>query len=250
MSVAEVQILDRLPNASRYATVTVLVPVLNRPKRVSPLVDSLISSARFISLDLLFLCSPGDDEQRAAIRRVQGAHGPTCRVNALEIDDPPGRGDYAKKINAGFRNTATEFIFMGADDLVFHPGWIERALACHMETKACVVGTNDNGNRAVMQGEHSTHTLVHRDYGECGIIDNPDCGVPLYEGYDHNFVDTEFIQTAMARETWASAGDSIVEHLHPIWGKAENDETYKKGQLKFGTDRKLYESRRPLWEQA
>jgi hypothetical protein len=29
---------------------------------------------------------------------------------------------------------------------------------------------------------------------------------------------------------WAPALASVVEHLHPAWGKAETDDTYERGQ--------------------
>jgi hypothetical protein len=47
-----------------------------------------------------------------------------------------------------------------------------------------------------MAGRHSTHSLVTRDYVErFGTID--EAGVVLHEGYPHEFVDDEFVQTAM-----------------------------------------------------
>lgn len=224
------------------ATITVLIPVLNRPHRVKPLLESLLASAKFISLDALFLVSPGDDAEIDAIDAF-GVVPWEC------VPWEAGPSDYARKINHGFAETSSEFVLLGADDLIFHHGWAERALACHMETKACVVGTNDGGaNRSTATGEHSTHTLVHRDYGGCGVIDEPDVWQLLCEKYDHSFSDTEFVATAKARETWAHAPDCIVEHVHPMTKRVETDSTYLKGQAHFAEDRALFQSRRPLWE--
>lgn len=221
-------------------SVAVLIPVLDRPQRVGPLVSALEDSARFVELTPVFLCSPDDADEHEAI--VEAG----CEPVIVPWD--PGQGDYAMKMNYGWQITKDEFVFLAADDLVFRPGWIERALACHMETRACVVGTNDLGNSTVVRGDHSTHTLVHRDYGECGVIDDP--ARVLHEGYWHNWVDNEFVETAIARETFASALDCIVEHLHPIWKRPNSlavDATYEKGQEHFQVDHELFRQRRALW---
>ena len=207
-------------------SVAILIPVLDRPQRVKPLVESIAAAATFIELRPWFLCSPNDTDEHAAISACFGnIPWPTLHV----VDWEPDVGDYARKINRGIEITEDEWLFMGSDDLHFHPGWIERALACHLETHACVIGTNDLGNRLTESGEHSTHTLVHRDYVACGIIDDTESGKLLYEGYDHQQCDTEFCETAKARETWAHATDSIVEHHHPFWAKAPHDATYRRG---------------------
>lgn len=219
-------------------SVAILIPVLNRPGRVRPLLESIEESSRFVELRPVFIVSHGDEPEKRALLE-EG-------FDWITLDDDPGPGDYAKKINLGVVSTRDEFVFFAADDLRFYPGWIERALACHLETGACVVGTNDLGNHEVVAGRHSTHTLVHRDYMECGVIDDPDR--VLCEKYAHNWVDAEFVATAQARETYWSARDSIVEHLHPLWRKAETDTTYERGQEHFETDRRLFTQRRQLWE--
>lgn len=216
--------------------IAILIPVLDRPARVRPLVASLEASGQAIDLNPVFLLTPGDRDERRAVKG-SGARGEVMEFGA-------GQGDYARKMNWGIRNTDDPFIFLAADDLIFHPGWAERAIACWYETHACVVGTNDLGNDRVVSGQHSTHTLVHRDYLECGGADSPEL---LHEGYWHNFVDDEFVQLAQARGTYAHAGDSRVEHLHPNWGKAGPDATYSKGMLHFNEDRNLFQRRRRIW---
>ena len=238
-------------------SIVILIPVLNRPERVAPLLQSIRSSGRYIRMMPLFLVSPDDHRELQTI---------DCELAALDTDPdaddlpgfrlvvgwPPGPGDYARKINHGFRwacgpqTGSFEFAFLGADDLEFHPGWAERALAAHLETGACVIGTNDCGNAQVQSGRHSTHSLVHRDYLECGTVDEP--GKILHEGYDHNWVDNEFVETARARGTFVAARDALVEHHHPFWGKAPQDDTYRKGRARFQSDLQLYRARVGLWE--
>ena len=211
--------------------------MLGRPGRVVPLVESLAACSRIVTCTPYFLISPNDKDERAAVK-ASGAQG-------IVMPFDPDRGDYAHKMNTGVEQTDEPFIFLAADDLRFQPGWAERALAKWYETDCCVIGTNDLGNSRVTSGRHSTHTLVDRDYLECGTIDEQ--GKLLHEGYHHNFVDDEFVQTAIWRQTYASALDSIVEHLHPDWGKGAPDATYRKGKEHFNDDRNYFKGRQHLW---
>ena len=49
---------------------------------------------------------------------------------------------------------------------------------------------------------------------------------------------------------WAPALGSIVEHLHPLWGKAENDDTYRLGQRSARNDRKVFVERLEKYREA
>ena len=183
----------------------------------------------------MFICSPGDDAVLDAVAELEHL-----------LVDGPYPGDYARKINAGYRHTTEPLLFTAADDLLFHPGWLEAAEA-QLADGIGVVGTNDMGAPRVMRGEHATHSLVTREYVDrFGTIDER--GVVLHEGYPHEFVDDEFVQTAMRRGAWAFAADSLVEHLHPSWGKAPTDELYDQQARRMKRGRQLYARRRRLWK--
>lgn len=223
-----------------------LAPVLGRPHRAAPLVESLAASVtgRLFHAGVMFLVSPDDHEQEAACFAVAGEN-----ASVVTVAWERGPGDYGRKINYGWSilHPDVDFALLGADDLAFHPGWLEAAVAKQLETGVCVIGTNDLGNNEVMAGRHATHSLVHRDY-TCGTIDDPDPGKLLHEGYDHQQVDNEFVRTALARQTFAAATDSIVEHLHPFWHKGATDATYEKALANGAADRARYKSRERLWE--
>lgn len=214
--------------------VAILVPVLRRPHRVAPLVDS-IRRATDEWVRVFFICDAGDDEE---ITAVEGRVG---RYDYLALDGSP---NYAAKINVAARCVTEPLLFLGADDLHFHPGWLQAARA-KMTDGIGVVGTNDLGNARVIAGDHSTHSLVARWYMEIGTIDEP--GKLLHEGYPHEFVDDEFVETAKARGMYAHAGDSYVEHLHPLWGKAPTDELYDQHWPRMQAGKRIFRQRRPLW---
>lgn len=223
--------------------IAVLVPVLNRPQRAEPLVQSILASSSLVD-EIVFLISWGDDAEHTAAARTH------VRVELVPF--ALAAGDYARKINYGVSITKSPWILQASDDLLFHPGWDEAAVEYMEREHVGVIGTNDLGNPLVRQGRHATHSLIRRTYiEEQGTIDEP--GKALHEGYHHCWVDNELVETALARRAWASSKRSLVEHLHPIWSdgeggrKAADDATYRRGQKRYVEDHRLFRQRRPLW---
>lgn len=213
----------------------ILIPVLQRPHRVKPLLDSIAASTS-CCYRVLFLCTADDHDQIAAV------HASGCDYL---ICGPRLPGDYARKINLGYNSTTEPLIFLGADDLLFHDGWFDAARS-YLSDQIHVVGTNDLGNVRVMAGKHSTHTLLTRAYADTyGTIDRH--GMILHPAYPHTFCDDEFVQTAISRKMFAHAPDAIVEHLHPNWNKAEWDEVYSLADQSLGPGRRLFNQRRRMW---
>lgn len=207
----------------------VLVPVLHRPENVSTLMSS-IAMATPQPYRVLFICDPGDVAEQDAIAREGG-----WMIS-------PG-GSYAAKINAGVRATDEPLLFIGADDLRFHRGWLSAATD-RMVDGVQVVGVNDLIRRRRRQ--HATHFLMTREYAELPTIDDDEG--PLCQLYAHAFVDDEVIATATHRGVYAYAADSIVEHRHWLVGTAEDDDTYKLGRSQFEKDRATFAARTRMWD--
>jgi hypothetical protein len=211
--------------------VAVLVPVLGRPDNAAPFMASLRAST---GLATVYAICDGDDTDTADAWRAAGAK---------VLVDPGNPRTYARKVNLGYRETEEPWLFVTGDDVRFHPGWYDRAQYVAALAQAAVVGTNDLGNPRVMSGEHATHMLISRAYvDEFGASwDGP--GVVAHEGYGHWYVDDELVTVAKDRGQWAAALDSIVEHLHPLWGKADDDDTYRLGQSHAAADRERFAAR-------
>lgn len=218
--------------------IVVVVPVLGRPHRVAPLVASF-EAARKVPSKLLFVCSPEDDPQREACR-TEGHY-------MAVLDEPAGPGDFAKKINYAYRITEEPFLFQAADDVTFQPGWDLEALRVIEKTDTGVCGTNDGANPTVMRGIHSTHSLIRRSYvNECGAcLEGP--GVVFSPAYGHQWVDNELVELAKSRGCYSFAHNSFVLHSHPIWGTAQDDATYRKGNETARADRDLFRQRARQW---
>jgi hypothetical protein len=183
---------------------------------------------------VLFLCSEGDHEEIGAVREASADY--------LTLNAPPAQGQYAKKINFGYRSSKAEWLFLGADDLQFLPGWAETAIA-YAKDRLHVVSTDDKANSFVRMGILATHPLVRRSYidEQGGSLEGP--GSIYHEGYSHNFVDCELTVLARQRGVFGFAKGAVVRHLHPLFKKAPMDRTYELGLKDFMQDRKLFVTR-------
>lgn len=208
---------------------TILVPVLARPHRVRPVLESAQKATP--CADVLFIADPDDTDQ--------------LEVLTLEGADfiAPG-GTYAEKINLGVRECDSPLIFTGADDITFPAGWFEAAKA-HLSEQIQVVGVTDDVTERNRLGHHAPHFLVTRSYALQPTIDGG--RGPLCEAYGHFFCDNEFIATAQKREAIHIATDSKVIHTHYFDGSGEMDATYEKGRSTRFKDGRKFKRRRRLW---
>jgi len=192
---------------------------------------------------LLFICSPGDLDQQHECLRLTRTY---ANVACLTVKWAADRGDFALKTTYGISKTSGGWLFFGADDLEFTPGWDMAALQVATATGKRVIGTNDMANEAVKKGRHATHFLVHRSYiKEYGVVDEPNA---FYSSaYDHCSVDVEAVAWAQHNDEWAFAKNSVVKHKHPIWGTAPRDATYEKANRSIRADIELFHQRRKLW---
>lgn len=212
----------------------VVVPVLGRPQNAKPFMDSLRASGA--DLAAVYAIADPWDETTAQAWTEAGASVLTLR------DSSDLAGTFAEKINAGYQRTDEPWVFMVGDDVRFHPGWLDHAQHAARDG-AHVIGTNDLHNPRVTAGEHGTHLMIRRAY-----VDERGAGwdgpkVVCHEGYRHWYVDDEIVTVAKQRGVWASATHSKVEHLHPLWGLAEDDDTYRLGQQSVDADRILFQRR-------
>jgi len=208
--------------------VTVIVPVLNRPQNAEPFMRSLRASTGLA--DVVAVCSQSEDQY------AWDAAGCGEVLFTEKIS-------FAEKVNLGLAKSDRRWVFLVGDDVRFHPGWLDHAQQVARDTGAKVIGTNDLGTTRVTSGDHATHMLIARDYiDDVGASwDGP--GVVCHEGYRHWYVDDEIVTAAKQRGVWAPSLASIVEHLHPLFGKAENDDTYRKGQYRMQSDQRLFRKR-------
>lgn len=210
-------------------SLAVLVPVLARPQNVAPLVAAFNATVR--DARIVFIADPDDTAEQEAILKTD--------ASMILLG-----GSYAVKINAAVRATTTDWLLLAADDVVPHAGWFEAALAVAVRTDTQVIGLNDLIPRPE-RPQHATHFLLRRDAAELPCIDG--ARGPLCERYGHWRTDDELIATARKRDMYAYAPDAIVEHRHPMTGKAPDDATYRKGRRTARQDGRTFMRRARLW---
>lgn len=212
--------------------VAILIPTFGRPHKVDSITRNALASTP--GAVVYFCCEDDDEATRNAVLNTEGAN---LIINTRTRS-------YSGAINTGVLETCEPYVFAGADDLNFMPGWFELAVDMMSDTIK-VVGTNDMGNPEVLAGSHATHFLVEREYAYHGVIDSP--GIMLFEGYDHNWTDKEFILTAQKRGVYAHCHEAVVEHQHWAWNKANIDNTYNRGLRSEPSDRDTFMGRQHLW---
>ena len=225
--------------------VTILVPVLERPQHVTPLLASIVENTPRGEVEVLFITDETCKVEIGVIAQNQisllDILPTTLLIAPMEVHS------WSQRINYGIRESkGTPWVFCGADDIRFHPKWLEEAQYVMREPGGPlgIVGTNDLGHWGTQEGWHSTHFLANRRYiEEHGTIDG-EKGKLLHEGYRHNFTDNECNATAQKRGMRRHAFKCHVEHMHPSWGKGAPDAVYGHGGEHWGDDRALWDARR------
>jgi glycosyltransferase involved in cell wall biosynthesis len=218
--------------------VAVIVPVLNRPGNVAPLLESF-RATNDGSATLYFVVDADDTAEQAAIAAAGGRTLPATRGST-----------FAQKVNAGYEQTSEPWLFICGDDVRFHEDWLDAAR--RVSKQYDVIGTNDSvddtGNPRVASGGHADHWFIRRSYieryGGC-LGKDPVCA----ETYRHFYSDVETVELAKARATWTPCLDSLVEHLHPDLGRGDVDATYQLGWAARADDEARWRDRRPFIEQ-
>lgn len=204
----------------------VIVPALHRPQNVAPLIDSLRAST---GLAIPYFVVDEGDQVMADTVLANGG-----RVITKS-------GSFAVKANYAVKWTDEPWLLFVGDDVHFHSGWLNAALDIANRYDKSVIATNDCHNPFVTRGEHATHPLIERRYiDEFGAsFDGP--GTVAHEGYGHMFIDNEWTFLAKARQAFAAALGSRVEHLHPFYDETiADDEIYAKGRATVEADQQLW----------
>ena len=193
--------------------VAVLIPTLGRPHKLKENVDNLFDVTGRDEIDIVFIVEPEDTASIDA----------AGELDALLIVNKRSK-NYAGAINTAVNELDHRYFYAAADDFNFHPNWLPPLL--EKSKQYGVVGSDDLGNPNVKAGNFAVSYLVSRWYLPYACIGYPDCLV--YEGYKHNYTDTDVCQTAIHRGQYSFCAESVVEHMHPAWGKSEFDKTYER----------------------
>jgi hypothetical protein len=165
-----------------------------------------------------------------------------AKATGHEVVVNPSEPGYSNTIQAMYEASNNPFMFHANDDFIFLENWDEVPIAMFDTDWVQVVGVKQNEADRSM----SAICLWRRKYIEeqSGVIDMPN---RVFYPYNHNYIDTEFTQTAQHRGVWAACDAPCIDHQHPGFTGKEKDETYKKNDATMELDRETFESRKHLW---
>jgi glycosyltransferase involved in cell wall biosynthesis len=218
--------------------VSILVPTLGRARALRSVIDSVRTTTPIGQYEMIFVVDPDDADTHQALHQQTG----------IDVRILASGGTYPQKTNAAYRASECDLVLPTADDVRFHPGWYAEAMKMfRLDKRVKVLGTNDL-SPATLEQDHSTMPLIRRSYIEdpgC-VVDEP--GIIFHEGYHHNFVETEIWKLARCRGVAKFAKRSIIEHLHPDWGKRDEDSTDERGhRTNWDEDLDLFRERMAPW---
>lgn len=208
----------------------IFLPTYKRPKDLLRVATNLADNTK--SRYTLYFGVEGDDNKSFIAAEATGAEV------VLNLYSP----GYANTIQSIYEASREPFFIHANDDFEFHKNWDEVPLSMFDRAELMVVG--------MKQTEGDTHgsaiSMVRRRYIEdmSGVIDMPK---RVFYPYNHNYVDTEFTETAQFRNVWAQCDPRVITHMHPGFTGGEKDATYLKNEATVNLDQTTYEARRHLW---
>lgn len=209
--------------------VSVVIPSKDRPDRLRNCIEQL----QLVSpqVEIVVVADAGDDKTSSVAEELK------CKL--VVSDDPIGGFLGHKPVhcwNIGAAAASGDAFVLGADDLKFHEGWLEAALLGLARLN--FVGLVAFNDLSPLAGDLATHYLVSKNYAA-----NDWGGVLAIPSYYQHFIDTEATARAKRDKCFYYAEDAIVEHEHWMWGKAENDEVYQRGQERFSEGKSTFAKR-------
>jgi glycosyltransferase involved in cell wall biosynthesis len=217
--------------------VAVIVPTLGRAHALAPLIANLRETTPPV-YRVCFVVDTADLETRQAIEEMAPAQ------DYFQIFKD---GTYPVKTNAGAAVTSEPLVLPTADDMVFHSGWYEAAVARFEGPDVHVVGTLDL-TPATVNGKNVTMPILRRSYVESPGAAWGETGAIFHPGYHHNAVERELWQLAKHRSVAVFEPESVIEHRHHCWDSREADDTDRKGNMaNWNADLALFHKRERLW---
>lgn len=218
----------------------VIVPTRSRPQNVAPLVEAWLDTDGFDAADLLFAIDADDPAYPEYHYQLDRAHE-LLRDEALGV-----RIDYHRfgshlqlvpKLNATAtihaepRRSRFALGFAGDDHRPRTPGWSQQQLAALRDLGTGIVYPDDGYQGARIPTSWAMTTDIIRALG--AMVPAP---------VEHLFCDNAVRDLGEVAGCLRYLPDVLVEHLHPIAGKAEDDAQYQRvnSRSQWRSDKRAY----------
>lgn len=192
-------------------TLTTIMPTMSRPDRAKEAFDSHDRTAILDGTSMLPITNGADGRRQEYLQWFWGAG----------IDYEDGRGTMVQLSNMAARRLVrkgVDIIGWSADDQIFRTdGWDARVIHEFSNPNVAFVMTND-----LHYGAEKAVNI----YTRAEIIKALDWF--LYPELQHLYVDNVWVELGNKSNSLVFLQDVIVEHMHPVYGKAKNDAQYDK----------------------
>jgi len=161
-----------------------------------------------------------------------------AKATGHEVVINKGKQGYSDTIQTIYEQADEPIFFHCNDDFYFPDGWDIKPIEYLEEhPEVMVLGAHDGYETT----NYWTISFIRRKYIEeqSGVIDIPN---RVFYPYNHNFQDTEFSKTAVARGVWDKLEVPCIEHR-----RTGDDETYQKNAATYEADSILFNKRERLF---
>lgn len=207
--------------------VTIIIPTRNRFERLLRTLDS-IEKNTYEKIKVLIIC---DQDEETYYKLIHPSNSLLKRrKDQYQVILTDVNVEWVAGIRLGIEKAGSEFIFYGADDLIFYKDSIELAMKCfsrHFTDEIGLIKINDLLNYGV-----ATHGLTTKKT------------VRMFNGfsrdYVHYYADTELTVRTFEAGKLAHCLEAIVEHEHWLNKKVKKDVTYQLTERFLEDDKRTY----------
>ena len=219
--------------------VAVLLPSTGRAEQMKARANDLLMQPVPDDAELwLVLAPPADDAATINAGRELASQWQDSDVTVI-LAKRDANTTAVQGWNAAYeaiKDVSPDWLVLGADDIIWRPGWLANALAVAEQTGAQVVGLNDGHTNLRHYG---AHYMVAREFAEEHLG-----GFFIPPAYSSWWFDREVCEKAAGLGLYAPAWNAVAEHTHPDWGNAAMDDTYQMAWPLHEVDRGIYEARK------
>lgn len=205
------------------ADLLVIVPSRGRPESVRRVVDAWLATDGYADADLVFVIDADDPQHHRYFDHDFPDIGPDLRRAAVSFAVLDAWEPMVHKLNtmaaraAHYPDGYPALAFMGDDHLPRSAGWAGRYLAELRELGTGIVYGDD-----LLQGERlPTQWAMTSDIVRA-------LGRMVPADVEHLYCDNAVMALGLRAECLRYLPDVVIEHVHPIAGKAQLDDGYRR----------------------
>lgn len=188
--------------------ISICIPSRGRPKQLKRMIDSALKSAANVNRIEFLVYADNDDESM-----VNFSHKNT-KVFWCEHRTISEMTNYLASKSDG------SLIMYCADDVIFRShAWDDLIEMKYLQSKqkTCLIHGDDLGQNSL---KIATHGFISRELYEL-------LGYILPELFKSDFCDTWITEICSKSGIRIFTQQLVIEHMHPAWGKADIDSTYR-----------------------